>query len=280
MRTDLEQIFEIESGHGAGEELLRHNRVLCYKTRTIRCGDAVEVEAYPVYSRAYPDASRAKERIRSTRAMQVCNDRRAENHFRRKAENNFSRNDYFLTLTYKGTAPTMEQARKDFVNYIRRVNRARAKKGLGRCKYMAVIEAGNRNGRAHHHILMEGGLSREELEDIWGKGYANCDRLVLSHDGLKAVCKYMLKAAGTEQRTKDQKRWMCSRNLKEPRTTESVHRVTKRQAARIAQDADLQGELIMRKLYPGLELTDISVRRSDWIAGAFIFARLVRRSGA
>lgn len=276
MRTDLEQIFEIESGHGAGEELLRHNRVLCYKTRTIRCGEAVEVEAYPVYSRAYPDASRAKERIRSSRALQACNDRRAENHFRRKAECNFGRQDYFLTLTYKGQAPTMEQARKDFRNFMARVNRARAKKGLGRVKYMAVIEAGNKSGRAHHHVLIEGGLSRDELEEIWGKGFANCDRLQVSGDGLKAVCKYMLKAAGTEQRAKDQKRWMCSRNLKEPKVTESVHRVTKRQAARIAQDAELQGELIMRKLYPGMELTDISVRRSDWIAGAFVFARLVK----
>lgn len=276
MKTDLEEIFEIESGNGATEELLRHNRVLCYKTRTIRCGEAVEVEAYPIYSRAYPDAARMKERIRSSRAQQRLNDRRAENHFRRKAEANFGRNDYFLTLTYRGTAPTMEQAKRDFRNFIARINRRRAKKGLGPCKHMAVIEAGNKNGRAHHHVLMEGGLSREEIEDAWGKGFANCDRLKLDHEGLKGVCHYMLKAAGTEARAKDQKRWSCSRNLKEPRITESVHKVSKRQAARIAQDAELQGEGIMRKLFPGLELCELSVRRSDFLAGAYIFARLCR----
>lgn len=276
MKTDLEEIFELESGHGATEALLRHNRVLCYKTRTIRCGEAVEVEAYPIYSRAYPDAARMKERIRSSRAQQRLNDKRAENHFRRKAECNFGRNDYFLTLTYRGTAPTMEQAKKDFRNFISRINRRRARKGLGPCKYMAVIEAGNKNGRAHHHVLMEGGLSREEIEDAWGKGFANCDRLKPDRDGLKAVCKYMLKAAGTEARAKDQKRWSCSRNLKEPRITESVHKVSKRQAARIAQDAELQGEGIMRKLFPGLELCELSVRRSDFLAGAYIFARLCR----
>ena len=276
MKTDLEEIFEIESGHGATEALLRHNRVLCYKTRTIRCGEAVEVEAYPIYSRAYPDAARMKERIRSSRAQQKLNDRRAETAFRRKAETNFGRNDYFLTLTYKGPAPSMEQARRDFRNYIARINRARKRRGIPPCRYMAVIEAGNRSGRAHHHVLIDGGLSRDEYEQIWGKGYANCDRLQMHGDGLAAVCKYMLKAAGSEARAKDQKRWTCSRNLKEPRVTESVHRVSKRQAARIAQDAELQGEGIMRKLYPGLQLTEMSVRRSDFLAGAYIFARMVR----
>lgn len=276
MKDLLESLFEVESGHGATEELLRHNRVLCYKTRTIRCGDATEVEVYPVYTRTYPDGQRMKERIRSSLAQQRMNDKRAETHFRRKAETNFTRSDYFLTLTYAGQAPDMEQARKDFRNFICRVNRRRARKGLGPCKYMAVIEAGNKNGRAHHHALIEGGLSREELEDIWGKGFANCDRLVKGHDGLKGVCAYMLKAAGGQARQKDAKRWSCSRNLKEPRITESVHRVSRRMAARIAEDAEIQGELVMRKLYPGMELTELTVRRSDWIAGAYIFARMVR----
>ena len=276
MKTDLEELFEIESGHGATEELLRHSRVLCYKTRTIRCGEAVEVEAYPIYSRAYPDAARMKERIRSSRAQQRLNDRRAENAFRRKAETNFTSRDYFLTLTYKGPAPEMEQARRDFRNFIARVNRRRAKRGLPPCRYMAVLEAGNRSGRAHHHVLIDGGMSRDGYEEIWGMGYANADRLQTHGEGLKAVCRYMLKAAGAEEREKNRKRWTCSRNLKEPRITESVHRVSKRQAARIAQDAELQGEGIMRKLYPGLQLTELSVRRSDFLAGAYIFARLVR----
>ena len=276
MKTDLEEIFEIESGHGASEALLRHNRVLCYKTRTIRMGEAVEVEAYPVYSRAYPDAARMKERVKSSRAQQRLNDKRAELHFRRKAEANFGRNDYFLTLTYSGAAPSMEQAQRDFRNFVARVNRARKKKGLGPCRYMAVLEAGNRSGRAQHHVLIDGGLSREEIEGIWGKGYANAKRIDLSNNGLVPLAKYMLKSAGSEARAKDRKRWTCSRNLKEPRVTESVHRVTKRQAARIAQDAELQGEGIFRKMYPGAELVELEVRRSDFLAGAYIFARLRR----
>jgi hypothetical protein len=217
-----------------------------------------------------------KERIRSSAAQQRLNDKRAQTRFRRKAETNFGRSDYFLTLTYRGEAPDMEQARKDFRNFISRVNRRRAKKGLQPCKYMAVIEAGNRSGRAHHHALIEGGLTREELEDIWGRGYANCDRLKPDHDGLKAVCTYMLKAAGSTARQKDAKRWSCSRNLKEPRITESVHRVSRRMAARIAEDAEVQGEIVFRKLFPQLQLTELTVRRSDWIAGAYIYARMVR----
>lgn len=276
MRAVLEEMFEIPSGTGASDALLRHNRVLFYKTRTIRCGEAVEVEAFPVYSRAFPDAERAKERIRSSAAQQRLNDRRAEYRFRRKAETNFGRQDYFLTLTYKGQAPGMEQARRDFRNFIARVNRRRIRRGMKPCRFMAVLEQGNKSGRAHHHVLMEGGLSREELEDLWGKGFANCDRLRQDGDGLKAVCAYMLKAAGGEARAKDQKRWTCSRNLREPKVTESRHRISRRTAARIAEDAEIQGAEILRRLYPGLALTELTVRRSDWIAGAYIFARLVR----
>ena len=222
MKTDLEEIFEIESGHGASEALLRHNRVLCYKTRTIRMGEAVEVEAYPVYSRAYPDAARMKERVKSSRAQQRLNDKRAELHFRRKAEANFGRNDYFLTLTYSGAAPSMEQAQRDFRNFVARVNRARKKKGLGPCRYMAVLEAGNRSGRAHHHVLIDGGLSREEIEGIWGKGYANAKRIDLSNNGLVPLAKYMLKNAlqTKDARGKHKKAWRTSRSVVRPETRE------------------------------------------------------------
>lgn len=273
--TELERLLR-DTETKEADELLRHNRVLCYKTRTWHCGETVEVEAYPIYKRGTPDEARMKERIRSSKAQQKQNDKMAEDMFRRKAETNFGRKDFFLTLTYRGPAPTMEQARRDFRNFIDRVNRRRARKGIPQCKYMAVIEAGNRSGRAHHHVLIDGGLSREEYEEIWGKGFANCDRLQTKDNGLKGVCKYMLKAAGTEARAKDQKRWTCSRNLKDPKVTESTHRVTKRQAAKIAADAEFFGPEVMRKLYPGLQLTEIRAKRSEFLAGAYIFARLCR----
>ena len=276
MKTDLQEVFEIQSGNGAGEDLLRHERVLCYKTRTIRCGEITEVEAFPVYLHAFPDGQRMKERIRSSAAQRKVNDRRAENRFRRKAEANFSRGDLFLTLTYEGVAPDMRQAERDFRNFIRRVNRARAKKGIPAARYMGVLEAGNKSGRAHHHVIISGGLSRDELEGIWQKGFANCDRLQLQTGGLKGLCRYMLKSAGSQAREKDRKRWTCSRNLVEPRVTESTHRITKRQAAKLAEDAQLMGEEVLRKVYPGMELLELEVRRSDWIAGAYITARLRR----
>lgn len=275
-RTELEQML-LDTDTRETEETLRHRNVLCYKTRTWKCGEVVEVEAYPVYKRGTADEARMKERIRSSRAQQKQNDKMAEDAFRRKAETNFGSRDYFLTLTYKGPAPSMEQARRDFRNFIDRVNRARKRKELPACKYMAVIEAGNRTGRAHHHVLIDGGLSRDEYEEIWGKGFANCDRLQTKDNGLRGICKYMLKAAGAEAREKDRKRWTCSRNLKDPKVTESTHKVSKRQAARIALDAEINGPAVMRKLYPGLVLTEIRAKRSDFLAGAYIFARLIRQ---
>ena len=138
--TELEYMLR-DTDTREAENQLRHTRVLCYKTRTWYCGESVEVEAYPIYKHGTPDEARMKERIRSSRAQQKQNDKMAEDIFRRKAETNFGRNDYFLTLTYKGPAPSMEQARRDFRNFIDRVNRRRARKGLPACRYMAVMAA-------------------------------------------------------------------------------------------------------------------------------------------
>ena len=93
---------------------------------------------------------------------------------------NFGRNDLHVTLTYRGTPPDYEQARKDVRNYLRAVKRMREKAGLPEMKYIYVIEEEGGDGerrRIHVHLMMTGGVSREALEEKWGRGYANCDRL-------------------------------------------------------------------------------------------------------
>ena len=276
MRSELEALFDLDA-RGAGEDLLRHGRVLAYRARTIRSGNQVEVECWPVYKRAYPDARRQARHMPTSEAVARVNDRRAEKRFNRLAECNFSGQDIFLTLTYNGDAPReMEQAIRDWQNFVRRVNRRRKRQGLEKAKYMAIIEQGDKNGRAHHHALISGGLTRDELEDCWGKGYANADRLKPGSDGLKGVCRYMLKRQGQGERAKSRRRYLSSRGLTEPRITESTHRVSRRQAAKICEDAEIQGEAILRKAWPGLDLLEFEVKRSDWVAGAYIYARFYR----
>ena len=66
---------------------------------------------------------------------------------------------------------TYEDAKKDVVNFIRRINRKRKKLGLENAKYIYII-AFEEYTRPHFHLLISGGIDRDELERMWGK----CDR--------------------------------------------------------------------------------------------------------
>jgi hypothetical protein len=280
MKTDLEQIFEIESGHGASEELLRQSRVLCYKARTIRCGkQVVEVECYPVYTRAMPDRRIFGERLRSSRHQQELNARRAETRFRRKLETNFGPGDLVLTLTYAQAVSGRERAMKDFRNFIIRVNRRRKSRGMGSVRYMGVMELGRISGRIHFHLIIDGDMGRDEYESVWKKGKAQTERLGSDTEVYARLARYLTKEARDgKQRLLNERAYFCSKGLKEPRVTESVHLVSKRRAARIAEDAEQSGPQIFAKLFPHHQLTELTARRSDYVAGAYIFARLRRNS--
>lgn len=253
-----------------------YNPVLYVKTRTIRSGSLTEVECYPVYQGMY---HRELQKAKVTpEAMRTVNDRNARKRFERLAECNFKPGtDYALTLTYAGEAPEdRETCDRDLRNYLNRVNRARKKAGLGKARCMAVLETG-KNGRLHHHLLIEGGLDRDQMEKLWGKGFANCDRIQTGPNGLAALVKYMTKGFSTKRET-GRHRYFYTRNLRQPKVTESRTRISRRQAELLREDADMQGEVIFRKKYPGLNLEELVVRQTEWLPGAYIYARL-RQAG-
>ena len=252
-----------------------HNPTLYYKTRTVRSGSLVEVECYPVYETEY---RRKLEKVKpTTEAVRIVNDRNARKRFERLAECNFQPGrDCIMTLTYEGTAPEEEdRCRKDLRNFITRINRARKKLGLGKCRYMAVLETGKR-GRLHHHLLISGGLDRDTMEQLWGHGYANCDRIRKTLGGLVT---YMTKNFSGKRET-GRHRYMYSRGLKQPTVTVSKTRISRRQAERIREDADQWGEAVLRRKYPGLALESLEIRQSDWLPGGYIYARLRRPTNA
>ena len=247
--------------------------VLYVKTRTIRSGSLTEVECYPVYQGAY---RRQLERCHPTpEAVRLVNDRNSRKMFERLAEANFEPGlDYALTLTYAQAPADPGQCEKDLRNYRARVDRARKKQGLPRAKCMGVVEYG-KGGRLHHHLLISGGLDRDTMERLWGKGYANCDRIQHGPSGLTALARYMTKGF-SGKREKGRHRYFYTRNLVKPRITESRTRISRRQAERIREDAEIQGEAILRKKYPGMSLEELKVRQSDWLPGCYLYARLRR----
>lgn len=248
------------------------NPVLYYKTRTVKAGELTEVEIYPVYQGAY--LRQLRKTRATTQAQKAVNDRNARKRFERLASVNFRTGiDYALTLTYEGEAPAdCGKCDRDVRNYLKRVNRARKKNGLPAARCIAVFETG-KNGRLHHHLLIEAGLDRDTMERLWGMGYANCDRIQAGKGGLAAITRYMTKGFDTKRDT-GRHRYFYTRNLRQPTVTESRTRVSRRQAERIREDADMEAEVIFRKKWPGLSLESIEIRQTDWLPGCYIYARL------
>ncbi len=245
--------------------------VLGYRVKTIRSGEQVEVEAFPIWATAptMPDGSPIR---KSAEAIARANARNACKYFERKMNANFCYLDYRIDLTYADDRlPDASQAQRDAQNYLRRVKYACKRKGLPPPRYMGVSEGkreGSRQKRVHHHIVISCGLSREELEAIWKKGRVRTDRLQADRYGYTALARYLMKEP------EGAKRYFCSRNLKEPVITVSDTKLSLRKAERIAQSAEENAPAIFLKLYPDHEFLDCQVKRSDFVAGVYIYVRL------
>ena len=157
----------------------RHRNVFRYRTRTIKAGNVLEVEIFPIWNTQNEVREAKKHTTRE--AQKNLNDKNAKKKFIRKINANFTEEDLCVTLTYSnGFVPDEEQARRDIRNYLRRVREYRRKNGLPELKYAYVIEFGGKDGRrkrVHHHVIMSG-MDRDKAEALWnGRGYANARRL-------------------------------------------------------------------------------------------------------
>lgn len=269
--------FLFEQSEGLTEDVfeqLRHRNVFRYRTRTIKSGDILEVEAFPIWN-TQNEVRRAK-RLATREAQRNLNERNAKKKLIRKINANFTENDLCITLTYNnGFIPEEERARRDIRNYIRRVREYRRKHGLPELKYVYVIEFGGRDGRrrrVHHHVIMSG-MDRDVAEALWqGRGWANSRRLQPDDYGLEALARYMTKEPNGG------KRWCASRNLAEPKITESDTKISKRKVEQMAEDFESMPAAIFGKLFPDYDFNDCKVQRSDFVAGAYIYARMYRKA--
>lgn len=251
---------------------LRHKDVFRYRAKTIKAGNVLEVEVFPIWN-TRGEAIRAKKH-KTRQAQKNLNDKNAKKKLIRKINANFTEEDLCITLTYKGGVPDEEQARRDIRNYIRRVREWRRKHGLSELKYVYVIEFGGGDGRrkrVHHHVIMSG-MDRDEAERLWnGKGWANTRRLQPDDYGLEALARYVTKEPNGG------KRWCASRNLVEPKETVADTKISKRRVEKMAMDFEEAPAAIFGKLFPDYDFNDCTVRHSEFVAGAYIYARLHRR---
>lgn len=251
------------------------------------------------YTEAAQMATRKHRRRRekvSLPKQRNLNSKRARRYFIQLVNANFGLEDIHFTATYdRDHLPeTEEDAKREVRNYLRRVEYRRRKLGLPPMKYIVVTEYGANGKRIHHHIIMSGGISRDDLELMWTQerinwkkaerdpayrrslrriGYANADRLQFGENGLEALARYLMKDPAGK------KRWSGSQNLEKPVRATNDTKYSVRMLERFAESGMIWEREFWEKRYPGYTLAgapDIAVEATppDEMNNWIIFAKL------
>lgn len=243
------------------------------REKKIDCGPYREIDIIP-RSEAADDAVRKRRRKRlrvTSPKQQGLNDKNAKRYLLQLLNGNFGAEDLHVSLTYDGESlpETVEQAEETVRNYLRRVAYRRKKLGLPPLKYILITERGSRSGRIHHHVVMNGGIPRDEVEMMWTArrinwrkvgtpgyrieqlGYVNADRLRPTEAGLEELSKYLTKDP------KGKKRWSSSRNLERPMELPPAdHKYTRRRVIQLATLPPEEREAWFRRQFPAFRIID------------------------
>lgn len=267
------------------------------REKTIYCGKLYrEVDIYTYTDKQNQIAKRGRRSKRekvSQPKQKNLNEKNSRRYFIQTATLNFAGDPEALHIsaTYcdRYLPSSVEEAEKEARNFLRRIQYERKKRGLPPLKYMLVTAStvDKHTGapvRIHHHILINGGLDRDTVENLWRKrkqrgqkqgnmiGYCNADRLQFSENGITALCAYLARQAGGK------KRWSSSHNLERPSSRTFDMKYTHRQVEKWAREHP-DREFWERK-FPGWTLTDedygIAYEYNDFTGWA-IYLKLRRK---
>lgn len=217
------------------------------REKKIDCADYREVDIIPRTEKAEEAArgKRGKKRKVRKPKQKELNEKNAKRYLVQIGNGNFHIGDLHTSCTYSedNLPGTVEEAERIVGNYLRRIAYRRQKLGLDPLKYILVTEyrfakGGEQLKRIHHHIIMNGGMVRDEVEMMWTAqrinwrkadgtdkweaqtyrdsikrlGWVNADRLQMNENGIEGLCKYIVKDP------QGKKRYSSSRNLERPET--------------------------------------------------------------
>ena len=219
------------------------------REKKIRFGAGyLDVDIYEMDDAFTPPEKKSKRKRISPPHILAANERHSRNNLRQLIMHNFGAGDYYLTPTYAGKPPPIEDAQKQLGNFINRLKRLYAKYGI-ELRAIYVTEGGRpkENGehtRVHHHVVINGGVPREEVEQCWRgrqpkdaetrRGFCNAALIQPQEDerGCERIAEYMTKSR-TKNLGKGLHRWNGTRNLKRPRETIRDGKLSRKQTAEL-----------------------------------------------
>ena len=239
------------------------------REKKIFCSDTyMEVDIYPYTDIERKKGKRSKKKKESEPKQKNLNDKNAKRYLIQKIHANFKDNDLYITLTYTNSSlpENIQEGEKNIQNYIRRLKRARKKAGLDELKYIAVTEHSEDEDtgkivRIHHHLIINSGLNRDEVEELWRKkrtkgesqgkkiGFVNANRIQEDENtGLTSLAKYLSKDP------RGKKRWTCSKNLVNPTSRTNDYKYTRKKIISLATNhVDIS---YWERKYPGWTIKD------------------------
>ena len=201
------------------------------RIKTVRGGRLVKIVCYSQAMPYDPPKERKEKRKTTTKAMQKFNFRAAWEYLEFLLAENFGEDDQFLTLTYDDDHLPADRAgaQKEIKRYIRRIQAAIKKLGLGPLKYIycteSVPEGPGEPRRLHHHMVANGGeRAREVIRAKWRAGQAYAEPLLDGPADYEPRARYMVKerAPDVEGREPRLRAWTPSKNLKKPTVTSEL----------------------------------------------------------
>lgn len=269
--TAADYTMEAQQGQGGKKG------VLLERTKTIKAGDFLECEIFPVVQ--IDQGKRQRLRQKSPEAIQKANRERARRKLERLLNANFGPGDLLLHLTMAKPCPFADMQRL-VRNYVQRL-KGRAKKAGVPCKYVYVIETTGEGERERHHVHMVlsaagNWITRDQAEGLWKHGLARADRCQRQEKGLAGFARYITQRKETQRRLM-RRSWGASKNLRQPTVTVSDHKFSRRAAEEIARGIQADARAILEKKYPGYRLIEQpTVRQSDFLPGCYIYAIMER----
>lgn len=247
------------------------------REKRVHAGEFMEVSLFTrtaeqeKYAKGLKGNRKRKKKV-SRPAQNNLNERNSKRYAKLLVYANFSKDDYYLTFTYdKEHLPeNPKEATKDREKTIKKLQRL-YKKHDKELKYMwfTSYQYNDDSGfiqRIHHHILLSGGVSRDEVEDKWSEGSGknrvmlgrtNAKRIQPGANGIDDLIKYLTGQEKWENRQwkKGQKRYSSSKNLIKPYETKNDHKWSLKKLEKIGKSDDAGEELILQR-FPGYKIVN------------------------